>query len=138
MDTTYETNISTENNLNFVPIVPNNVKNKTITLMCGSKAFKLTGGQFQPGTQYVLTKLKGKPAALMPVTTDSKKAVVVTENKIKVSESSVPSSSQSPAVPSTSTPQSANAKTPLYKKVSEKSCLIPLIFCIKQRKCTIY
>ncbi|XP_012223549.1 uncharacterized protein PF3D7_1120000-like isoform X2 [Linepithema humile] len=119
LDTTYETNISppTQNNLNFVPIVPNIMRNKTVTLMCGSKAFKLSGGQFQPGTQYVLTKLKGKPATLMPIA-DSKKITAATETKAKVSETFAPStsSSQSPAVPSTSTPQSANTKTPLYKK----------------------
>lgn len=57
---------------------------KTITLMCGNKTFTLTGGTFQPGTQYVLTKLKGKPTTVM--LTDQKKVVAVNEpnNKVKI------------------------------------------------------
>lgn len=129
LDTTYETNITTSiQNANFVPIMPNNTKTKTITVMCGSKAFKLTGGQFQPGTQYVLTKLKGKHTPLVSIV-DSKKtattvATAVTENKIKASEASpAPSTSQLSAIPSTSTPQSS--KTSLYKKVKIRKLFDP-------------
>lgn len=126
LDTTYHTNISstpTQNTINFLPIAPNLKNNKTITLMCGNKSFTLTGGTFQPGRQYVLTKLKGKPLMM----TDQKKTIAVSEpEKIKISNLSTSVTSQSPAVPSTSQqpidstnqqPNAANIKRPSSKKV---------------------
>lgn len=99
LDTTY-TNISSTppQNINLLPIAPNLKNNKTITLMCGNKTFTLTGGTFQPGTQYVLTKLKGKPLMMA----DQKKTIAISEsNKIKKTNSPI-STSQSQTVPSTS------------------------------------
>ncbi|XP_025263798.1 FK506-binding protein 5 isoform X2 [Camponotus floridanus] len=99
LDTTY-TNISSTppQNINLLPIAPNLKNNKTITLMCGNKTFTLTGGTFQPGTQYVLTKLKGKPLMMA----DQKKTIAISEsNKIKKTSPPI-STSQSPTVPSTS------------------------------------
>lgn len=66
--------------------------------MCGNKTFTLTGGTFQPGTQYVLTKLKGKPLMMA----DQKKTIAITEpDKIKKTNPPI-STSQFPTVPSTS------------------------------------
>ncbi|GAB1862786.1 hydroxyisourate hydrolase [Camponotus japonicus] len=99
LDTTY-TNISSTppQNINLLPIAPNLKNNKTITLMCGNKTFTLTGGTFQPGTQYVLTKLKGKPLMMA----DPKKTIAISEpDKIKKTNPPI-STSQFPTVPSTS------------------------------------
>ncbi|XP_011697177.1 PREDICTED: uncharacterized protein LOC105455506 isoform X2 [Wasmannia auropunctata] len=104
LNTAYQTNISTstaptKNTISFVPIAPKT--QKTITLMCGNKQFTLTGGTFQPGTQYVLTKLKGKPALML---NDQKKvnvAVNEPENKTK-EDSTVSDTNQPPTVPGTS------------------------------------
>ncbi|XP_029662719.1 uncharacterized protein LOC115235219 isoform X1 [Formica exsecta] len=104
LDTTYQTNIisstPTQNTINFLPIAPNLKNNKTITLMCGNKTFTLTGGTFQPGTQYVLTKLKGKPLMMA----DPKKTIAVSEpDKIKISNLPTSATNQSsPVTPSTS------------------------------------
>lgn len=50
--------------VNTIPIAP--AQSKTITLTSGGKTLTLTGGTFQPGAQYVLSKLKGKfPTLLM-------------------------------------------------------------------------
>lgn len=106
LDTTYQTNIisstPTQNTINFLPIAPNLKNNKTITLMCGNKTFTLTGGTFQPGTQYVLTKLKGKPLMMA----DPKKTIAVSEpDKIKISNLPTSATSQSsPVTPSTQQP----------------------------------
>lgn len=120
----YQTNISTsiaptQNTINFVPIAPNIKTQKTITLMCGNKTFTLTGGTFQPGTQYVLTKLKGKPTALM--LTDQKKVIAMNEpDKIKV-ESAASNVNQSSTVPSTSQqPTVTNKQSPGTKSTSKK------------------
>ncbi|XP_011172723.1 uncharacterized protein LOC105205126 isoform X2 [Solenopsis invicta] len=112
LNTAYQTNISTstaptQNTINFVPIAPNIKTQKTITLMCGNKTFTLTGGTFQPGTQYVLTKLKGKPTALM--LTDQKKAIAVNEPNNKCKMESIETVNQSPAIPSTSQQPTAAA-----------------------------
>lgn len=94
--------------------------------MCGNKTFTLTGGTFQPGTQYVLTKLKGKPLMMA----DQKKTIAVSEpEKIKIS-TPISTVSQSPTVPSTSqqpiisTNQQSivsSIKGPSSKKVRKKS-----------------
>lgn len=121
----YQTNMSTstaptQNAINFVPIAPNIKTPKTITLMCGNKTFTLTGGTFQPGTQYVLTKLKGKPTALM--LTDQKKVIPTNESDKVKAEQTVSNISQSSTVPSTSQqPIISNKESPsksLPKKVS--------------------
>lgn len=102
LNTAYQTNMTStapiQNAINFLPIA-SNINQKTITLMCGNKSFTLTGGTFQPGTQYVLTKLKGKPTALM--LTDQKKVIANEPDKIKV-ESIVSGINQTSTVPSTS------------------------------------
>lgn len=49
--------------VNTLPIAP--AQNKTITLTSGGKTLTLTGGTFQPGAQYVLSKLKGKLPTLV-------------------------------------------------------------------------
>ncbi|XP_050448024.1 uncharacterized protein LOC126849813 isoform X2 [Cataglyphis hispanica] len=104
LNTSYQTNIISstpnQNTINFLPIVPNLKNNKTITLMCGNKTFTLTGGTFQPGTQYVLTKLKGKPLMMA----DTNKTIAVSEpDKIKTSNLSSSAASPSlPIIPSTS------------------------------------
>lgn len=128
LNTAYQTNISTstapvQNSINFIPIAPNTKTPKTITLMCGNKSFTLTGGTFHPGTQYVLTKLKGKPTALM--LTDQKKVIATNEpEKIKI-EQVVSGVNQSSTVPSTSqqsnvvNQQLTSPKLP-SKKVSKK------------------
>lgn len=131
LDTSYQTNIISstpnQNTINFLPIAPNLKNNKTITLMCGNKTFTLTGGTFQPGTQYVLTKLKGKPLMMA----DPKKTIAVSEpDKIKTSNLSTSATSQSsPVTPSTSqqpivsTNQQSNAasiKGASSKKVRKK------------------
>lgn len=68
--------------------------------MCGNKSFTLTGGTFQPGMQYVLTKLKGKPTALM--LPDQKKVIGNEPDKIKVEPIPVSGINQTSTVPSTS------------------------------------
>lgn len=130
LNTTYQTNISTsvaptQNTINFVPIAPNIKTQKTITLMCGNKTFTLTGGTFQPGTQYVLTKLKGKPTALM--LTDQKKIIAMNEpEKIKVEPRSPASSvNQSSTIPSTSQQPVSNKQSPNTKSTKKvrKHCV---------------
>ncbi|XP_015171490.1 PREDICTED: uncharacterized protein LOC107063871 isoform X2 [Polistes dominula] len=50
--------------VNTLPIAP--TQNKTITVTSGGgKKVTLTGGSFQPGTQYILSKLKGKVPSLV-------------------------------------------------------------------------
>ncbi|KOX78431.1 hypothetical protein WN51_07838 [Melipona quadrifasciata] len=80
LGTTYQINSSvapTTNTIgvlqpvNTIPIAP--TQSKTITLTSGGKTLTLTGGTFQPGTQYVLSKLKGQfPTVVMA---DKKTAV---------------------------------------------------------------
>lgn len=129
LNTTYQTNISsmpTQNTVNLLPIMPNLKSNKTITLMCGNKSFTLTGGTFQPGTQYVLTKLKGKPLMMA----DQKKTIAVSEpDKIKTSNlpvstnsqsfqpSTIPSTSQQPIVSTNQQSPATSSKGSLSKKV---------------------
>ncbi|XP_077254516.1 uncharacterized protein LOC143893234 isoform X1 [Temnothorax americanus] len=109
----------TQNTINFVPIAPANLKTQKITLMCGNKTFTLTGGAtFQPGAQYVLTKLKGNPATL--TLSDQKKVVAVNEpDKVKV-DTTVPGN-QSPTVPSTSKQPTANQQSSSAKSTSKKA-----------------
>lgn len=140
----YHTNISTsiaptQNTINFVPIAPNIKTQKTITLMCGNKTFTLTGGTFQPGTQYVLTKLKGKPTALM--LTDQKKIIAMNEpDKIKIeptassmNQLTVPSTSQQPI---TTNKQSLGTKS-TSKKVRKDCVNFNLFFNLKYNKIII-
>lgn len=61
--------------VNTIPIAP--AQNKTITLTSGGKTLTLTGGTFQPGTQYVLSKLKGKFPTL--VMADKKTAIAANQ-----------------------------------------------------------
>lgn len=49
--------------INALPITAN--QNKTITLTSGGKTLTLTGGPFTPGTQYVLSKVKGQVPTLV-------------------------------------------------------------------------
>lgn len=122
----------TQNAINFVPIAPNIKTPKTITLMCGNKTFTLTGGTFQPGTQYVLTKLKGKPTALM--LTDQKKVIPTNESDKVKAEQTVSNISQSSTVPSTSQqPIISNKESPsksLPKKVRRNCVNFDLFFYI--------
>ncbi|CAL1687364.1 unnamed protein product [Lasius platythorax] len=129
LDATYHTNISStpiQNTINLLPISPNLKSDTTITLMCGNKTFTLTGGTFQPGTQYVLTKLKGKPLMM----TDQKKTIAVSQpDKIKISSpvsvtsqpfqpSAVPGPSQQSIVSTNQQSTSASIKGgPSSKKV---------------------
>ncbi|XP_020282167.1 uncharacterized protein LOC109853962 [Pseudomyrmex gracilis] len=80
--------------------IDNNNSNKTVTLMCGSKTFTLSGGSFQPGTQYVLTKLQNKPTI-----NDSKtRTIKVTETdktKLSVALGSTSNINQTLFTPST-------------------------------------
>jgi len=96
-----------------MPIAPKT--QKTITLMCGNKSFSLTGGTFQPGTHYILTRIKGKPTAFM-MTNPGK---VELENKIKV-EPAVSDIDQSPTVPSTSQELTVNQHSVDTKLLSIK------------------
>lgn len=97
--------------------------------MCGNKSFTLTGGTFQPGTQYVLTKLKGKPLMMA----DQKKTIAVSEpDKIKTSNlpvstnsqsfqpSTIPSTSQQPIVSTNQQSPATSSKGSLSKKVRKK------------------
>lgn len=61
--------------VNTIPIAP--AQNKTITLTSGGKTLTLTGGTFQPGSQYVLSKLKGKFPTL--VMADKKTAIAANQ-----------------------------------------------------------
>lgn len=61
--------------VNTIPIAP--AQSKTITLTSGGKTLTLTGGTFQPGTQYVLSKLKGKFPTL--VMADKKTAIAANQ-----------------------------------------------------------
>ncbi|XP_043495792.1 uncharacterized protein LOC122519988 [Polistes fuscatus] len=49
--------------VNTLPIAP--TQNKTITVTSGGKKVTLTGGPFQPGAQYILSKLDGKLSSLI-------------------------------------------------------------------------
>ncbi|CAL7933529.1 unnamed protein product [Xylocopa violacea] len=82
--------------VNTIPIAP--AQNKTITLTSGGKTVTLTGGTFQPATQYVLSKLKGKFPTL--VMADRKPAIAAnqTEDAVK----SVQTNKEQLAVASTS------------------------------------
>jgi hypothetical protein len=127
MDSVYQANVSSisdENAINFVPSAPNlKTNNQTVMLTCGSKTFTLTGGTFQPGTQYILTKLKGKSATL--ITTDQNESVMTNEsdkNKLLAIESpninqtiSIDSNQQSTFI---NTNQQASIKDLSSKKVS--------------------
>ncbi|XP_076622488.1 uncharacterized protein LOC143342458 isoform X3 [Colletes latitarsis] len=68
--------------VNTIPIAP--AQNKTITLTSGGKTLTLTGGTFQPGAQYVLSKLKGKFPTL--VMTDRKPATVAIQQEDTVKD----------------------------------------------------
>lgn len=61
--------------VNTIPIAP--AQSKTITLATGGKTLTLTGGTFQPGAQYVLSKLKGKFPTL--VMADKKTTIVANQ-----------------------------------------------------------
>ncbi|XP_012530777.1 uncharacterized protein LOC105833527 isoform X2 [Monomorium pharaonis] len=130
LNTAYQTNISTstapiQNAINFVPIAPKT--QKTITLMCGNKTFTLTGGTFQPGTQYVLTKLKGKPTTLMVA--DQKKVTMnESNNKVKIESSetnqtATPGTSQQSTAAATVNQQSAGTKIASKKNVSARQLI---------------
>jgi len=129
MDTVYEANISDENAINFVPTASNlNTNNKTVMLTCG-KTFTLTGGTFQPGTQYILTKLKGKSATLL--TADQNESVMMNESdKDKMLTVESPNMNQIISIGSDQqsmfidTNQQASIKDFSPKKV--RSCLILL------------
>ncbi|XP_076243339.1 uncharacterized protein LOC143184756 isoform X2 [Calliopsis andreniformis] len=84
LGTTYQINpsvASTSNTIgvlqpvNTIPIAP--AQSKTITLSSGGKTLTLTGGTFQPGTQYVLSKLKGK----LPTLVMADKKTTITANQ---------------------------------------------------------
>ncbi|XP_003693777.2 LOW QUALITY PROTEIN: uncharacterized protein LOC100869428 [Apis florea] len=84
LGTAYQINSSVASNtntigvlqpVNTIPIAP--AQNKTITLTSGGKTLTLTGGTFQPGTQYVLSKLKGKFPTL--VMADKKTAIAANQ-----------------------------------------------------------
>lgn len=63
---TYQMNTttpSTQNTINLTPIT--STPNRTITLTSGGKTMTLSGGAFQPGTQYFLSKIKGNIPTLM-------------------------------------------------------------------------
>ncbi|XP_015437852.1 PREDICTED: uncharacterized protein LOC107192996 [Dufourea novaeangliae] len=63
--------------VNTIPIAP--AQSKTITLTSGGKTLTLTGGTFQPGTQYVLSKFKTKLSTL--VMADRKTAIAANEEE---------------------------------------------------------
>ncbi|XP_035733968.1 uncharacterized protein LOC118446890 isoform X3 [Vespa mandarinia] len=69
--------------VNTLPIAP--AQNKTITLTSGGKTLTLTGGTFQPGTQYVLSKLKSKIPTLVMT---EKKPICVTSESLKIEKGS--------------------------------------------------
>ncbi|XP_014483570.1 PREDICTED: uncharacterized protein LOC106749040 isoform X3 [Dinoponera quadriceps] len=58
-------------------------QNRTITLTSGGKTLTLTGGTFQPGTQYVLSKIKG---AKLPTLVVSDKKPIVAVNSPDVNK----------------------------------------------------
>ncbi|KAK2582581.1 hypothetical protein KPH14_004869 [Odynerus spinipes] len=66
--------------VNTLPIAP--AQNKTITLTSGGKTLTLTGGTFQPGTQYVLSKLKSKLPTL--VMADKKPICITKQEPLKI------------------------------------------------------
>ncbi|XP_011865524.1 PREDICTED: uncharacterized protein LOC105560756 isoform X2 [Vollenhovia emeryi] len=131
LNTTHQSNtptgtVPTQNTINFVPIVPNVMNQKTFTLMCGNKAFTLSGGAVKPGVQYVLTKLKGKPTALM--LTDQKKVGTSEPEKIKENASS---NNQSLTIPSTSQQSTVVNRQPACPK-SKKAVVLGKQTAVKQ------
>ncbi|XP_043523745.1 uncharacterized protein LOC122535907 isoform X1 [Frieseomelitta varia] len=79
--------------VNTIPISPS----KTITLTSGGKTLTLTGGTFQPGTQYVLSKIKGqfpsmvmgdKKTAVTNQAEDATKGIQMDKDQIAVASTS--------------------------------------------------
>lgn len=72
--------------INTLPIAP--AQSKTITLTSGGKTLTLTGGTFQPGTQYVLSKLKGKLPTLVMAEKKPTTTTKQTEEPLKMEKKS--------------------------------------------------
>lgn len=100
METTYELNNSTSSTQDSHIIPVTSAQNKTITLTSGGKTLTLTGGTFQPGTQYVLSKIKdGKLPTLMmagkkPIAAVNQPDISKTVQLTTMVESTTPSTSQ--------------------------------------------
>lgn len=82
--------------VNTIPIAP--TQSKTITLTSGGKTLTLTGGTFQPGAQYVLSKLKGK----LPTLVMADKNTAIAANQAEDATKSVHINRDQLAVASTS------------------------------------
>ncbi|XP_076681805.1 uncharacterized protein LOC143375953 isoform X3 [Andrena cerasifolii] len=97
--------------VNTIPITPG--QSKTITLTSGGKTLTLTGGTFQPGTQYVLSKLKGK----LPTVVMADKKPAIAANQAEDAAKGAPINKDQAAVASTSyqTPKKT-VKCPTVKK----------------------
>ncbi|XP_034187095.1 uncharacterized protein LOC117607476 isoform X1 [Osmia lignaria lignaria] len=125
LGTTYQINTSTAPTsntigvlqpMNTIPIAP--AQNKTITLTSGGKTLTLTGGTFQPGTQYVLSKLKNK----LPTLIMADKKPTIAANQVEDATKGVQINKDQMAVASTSYQNVKkhvllkNFKSPLIKK----------------------
>ncbi|KAL2715104.1 PH domain-containing protein -like isoform X1 [Vespula squamosa] len=122
LSTTYQINTSVAGTpgtigvlqpVNTLPIAP--AQNKTITLTSGGKTLTLTGGTFQPGTQYVLSKLKGKIPTLVMA---EKKPIAVTKQPDETLK--VEKKSQEQLV-TASTSQSSSKKHVVLKPLKSSS-----------------
>lgn len=96
--------------VNTLPIAP--AQNKTITLTSGGKTLTLTGGTFQPGTQYVLSKLKNKLPTL--VMADKKSICITKQDSLKINTTTKGSQDE---VVTASTSQSSLKKHVILKPV---------------------
>ncbi|XP_014483569.1 PREDICTED: uncharacterized protein LOC106749040 isoform X2 [Dinoponera quadriceps] len=84
LETAYQLNntiVSTHDANIIQPVTA--AQNRTITLTSGGKTLTLTGGTFQPGTQYVLSKIKG---AKLPTLVVSDKKPIVAVNSPDVNK----------------------------------------------------
>ncbi|KAG7211164.1 hypothetical protein KM043_010488 [Ampulex compressa] len=81
--------------VNTIPISA--AQNKTITLTSGGKTLTLTGGTFPPGTQYVLSKLKGKLPTLVKTSVVTNQAEDTAKSALASKELIVAGTSQQSA-----------------------------------------
>ncbi|XP_032677251.1 uncharacterized protein LOC116846936 isoform X3 [Odontomachus brunneus] len=118
LETTYQLNnsISSTQDGNIIPAT--STPNRTITLTSGGKTLTLTGGTFQPGTQYVLSKIKGSklPTLMMA---DNKKPIVAINQSDTSKTVQLTTMLESATTPSTSQ-QSSKKSSSLKTKIIPK------------------
>ncbi|XP_019698657.1 uncharacterized protein LOC105186934 isoform X2 [Harpegnathos saltator] len=119
LETTYQLNSTPSTHEdNIIPVTAG--QNRTITLTSGGKTLTLTGGTFQPGTQYVLSKIKGAKLPTL-VVTDKKPIVAVNQPNLNKTVQ-LTTMLESTAIPSTS--QQSSKSSPLKMKLPPKKLRI--------------